>query len=122
MRKERPRILDRDGPAHEMDESTNVPRPHTCPKRGATRSRNAVPCPVLDLAIGRGHVPSCGAQFESWTSGAASRTNADGLAKLRGERESVCERASYMPRRRYVGTALAAESVCRRTLAGRYLA
>ena len=105
-----------------MDESTDTTRPHTCPKCGATRSRNAVPRPILDLAIAEDTFRAAGAQFESWTSGAASRTNADGLAKLRGERESVCERASCMPRRRRAGTALAAENVCRRTLAGRYLA
>ena len=78
-RKERPRILDRDGLTHEMDESTDTTRPHTCPKCGTTRSRNAVPYLVLDHAMAETR-SSCGAQFESWTAG-ARRADADGLGE-----------------------------------------
>ena len=81
MRKERPRILDRDGLTHEMDESTDTTRPHTCPKCGTTRSRNAVPYLVLDHAMAEYTCAACGAQVESWTAGAARRADADGLGE-----------------------------------------
>jgi hypothetical protein len=79
MRKEGPRILDRDGLTHEMDESTDATRPHTCPMGGTTRSRDAVPYLVLDHVMAEYTRPACGAQFENWTAGAA-----DGLGETAG--------------------------------------
>jgi hypothetical protein len=42
-----PRILDRGGLTHGMDESTDTTRPHTCLKCGTTRGHDAVPYLVV---------------------------------------------------------------------------
>ena len=92
MRKERPRILDRDGLTHEMDESTDTTRPHTCPKCGTTRSRNAVPYLVLDHAIAEYTCAVCGARASAGQRALRAGPMRMASARLRGERENVRER------------------------------
>ena len=123
MRKERPRILDRDGLTHEMDESTDTTRPHTCSECGTDRSRNAVPYLVLDRVMAVYASAARGARFESWRGGAARRADADGLgetARRTRERPWVGPtRPSTLMRRHRSHIRLRR---CRRTLAGRSLA
>ena len=123
MRKERPRILDRDGLTHEMDESTDTTRPHTCSECGTDRSRNAVPYLVLDRVMAVYASAARGARFESWPAGAARRADADGLgetARRTRERPWVGPtRPSTLMRRHRSHIRLRR---CRRTLAGRSLA
>ena len=73
MRKERPRILDRDGLTHEMDESTDTTSPHTRSECGTDRSRNTVPYLVLDRVMAVNASTACSARFESRPAGAARK-------------------------------------------------
>ena len=100
MRKERPRILDRDGLTHEMDESTDTTRPHTCPECGTTRSRNAVPYLVpgpRHRRIQRAQSAAPGSSTGQWALRAGPMRMAS--ARLRGERENVSERDPCVHRR-----------------------
>jgi hypothetical protein len=116
-------MIDRDGPTHEVDESTVTTRPHTCPQCGTTRSRPAVPYLVVDHSIAQDACAACGAQFESWTARAERRAGALASARPRGgERENVREPDRYVHRRGCAGTAVTDEKVRRRTLTGRGVA
>jgi len=59
MRKERPRILDRDSLTHKMDESTDTTKRHMRPKCGTKRSRNAVSGTALTAEKVRRRTPAC---------------------------------------------------------------
>ena len=102
--------------------TSRQPRDLTHAPSGTTRSRNAMPCLVLDHAIAEDTCAACGAQFESWTAGAARRADADGLGetarRTRARRAGPIGPSTLMPS----GTALTAQQVRRRTLAGRCLA
>ena len=123
MRKERPRILDRDGLTHEMDESTDTTRPHTCPKCGTTRSRNAVPYLVLDHAMAEYDVRGLRRPVRELDSGRCAQgrcgwprrdCEANARTSVSGTDTSIDADAS--------APLSQAEKVRRRTLAGRSLA
>jgi len=96
-----PRILDRGGLTHGMDESTGTTRPHTCLKCGTTRSRNAMPyLVVLHRAIaGNNRAQSAAPMLSTGQRALRSGPVRMASARFRGERENVRECVPQVHRR-----------------------